>query len=800
MGLISEHLQRITNAGRGELAVNQLLDLQSAFGIPHFQRGSVWNTDSISLLLESVFYGTPCGSILLWVPRHPEKEGIPFVPGQRATHFLIDGQQRVRSLIKVFGSSAQQAGGDDDDDNTPADTSGGRKHLWCLNLARINDLDGIIQPDFIEYPLFMYLQDPRSTRSRYRYNLVPLSVLVSGEVNADRWGDLRAVTSRQDTLAESLARIDLPRQCRQMLEQLFDIKVFTETSLRYQLAEVINMYNRINSAGIRVEAEERAYAALAGVYPGIGTWLQDLFTFVEGAGTHTSDSLRLRDDGLRRRKEARFGFKMYMRVLLQAYNYHKSSSFGPNNLSFENLMTFAEEIANKEKKASADQVFADAAFAVRAAVQILRDVLYCDDLRFVPDAASLQPFFLLMFKYFAPRAGQATASLDDHRGLLGFVILGMMLEQLPQENIRAMLEEMDESSSIRQCITAIRQRWPVSYKGLLTSLRETSTVQNRYTLVLYWLLRKNGARDFSYELQFPDAYDTIAELRKNILEGSLDTSFTPEKQHLIPIEVLKGCYADLRKKGSRISDHISNNIGNITYISSALNSFDGGVGAQPLVLMGEDEANLQSHYLLGPRRVVLTGYNDILRTAPELQRALFEKWIEKRTDLICIGLISWLTKLRESSCPSVRIEPRPREFSAAFADAIRRFDLDDDLEDVVIASIEKESRFSLRTHKAVFEDSKNRFALGFESTEHKRDLVVLSITLTPQRVSLDFGKAPKTLEELARQTVLSMPAGEDTLSWTRGSKTQDRDRESVLMALEFMARSPLKGGTAASSV
>ena len=46
-------------------------------GIPHFQRGLVWGEESVSLLLESLYFETPCGELVLWRPRYPKKEGIP---------------------------------------------------------------------------------------------------------------------------------------------------------------------------------------------------------------------------------------------------------------------------------------------------------------------------------------------------------------------------------------------------------------------------------------------------------------------------------------------------------------------------------------------------------------------------------------------------------------------------------------------------------------------------------------------------------------------------------------------------
>src|SRR2546422_36260 len=68
------------------------------FGIPHFQRGLVWGTDAVSLLLESLFFGTPCGLIILWEPREPLQHGIPLAASDVFRYLVVDGQQRIRSL------------------------------------------------------------------------------------------------------------------------------------------------------------------------------------------------------------------------------------------------------------------------------------------------------------------------------------------------------------------------------------------------------------------------------------------------------------------------------------------------------------------------------------------------------------------------------------------------------------------------------------------------------------------------------------------------------------------------------
>jgi len=45
--------------------VKDLIGFYGVMGIPHFQRGLVWSDENTSLLLESLYFDTPCGTIIL---------------------------------------------------------------------------------------------------------------------------------------------------------------------------------------------------------------------------------------------------------------------------------------------------------------------------------------------------------------------------------------------------------------------------------------------------------------------------------------------------------------------------------------------------------------------------------------------------------------------------------------------------------------------------------------------------------------------------------------------------------------
>jgi len=108
--------------------LHELLDKASAPGgatmlIPDLQRPYVWTPNQVTLLIDSLVRGWPFGTLLLWKVTHQELHGIPFRPfwtvvnrigeltGTQVTqmnppaeyHMVLDGQQRVQSLLMALG-------------------------------------------------------------------------------------------------------------------------------------------------------------------------------------------------------------------------------------------------------------------------------------------------------------------------------------------------------------------------------------------------------------------------------------------------------------------------------------------------------------------------------------------------------------------------------------------------------------------------------------------------------------------------------------------------------------------------
>lgn len=83
--------------------------------IPAFQRGFVWDSDSVAFLMDSIYKGYPFGTIQLWRTREKlqtEKQFGPFKLFDRDDEYpidyVLDGQQRVTSIFGVFQSEIQE--------------------------------------------------------------------------------------------------------------------------------------------------------------------------------------------------------------------------------------------------------------------------------------------------------------------------------------------------------------------------------------------------------------------------------------------------------------------------------------------------------------------------------------------------------------------------------------------------------------------------------------------------------------------------------------------------------------------
>ncbi|MEU1686867.1 DUF262 domain-containing protein [Micromonospora sp. NPDC005707] len=99
------HVERI------DRSIGELIDQISSAEImlPEIQREYVWKPTQVAKLMDSIYRGYPFGSLLFWqtdeVPETRDMSvGGPEVKPLRPPLFLLDGQQRLTSLHRVFNN------------------------------------------------------------------------------------------------------------------------------------------------------------------------------------------------------------------------------------------------------------------------------------------------------------------------------------------------------------------------------------------------------------------------------------------------------------------------------------------------------------------------------------------------------------------------------------------------------------------------------------------------------------------------------------------------------------------------
>src|SRR5689334_1743312 len=96
---------------RAALPVGELMNQisRSEILLPELQRDYVWRPTQVAKLVDSLYRGFPCGSLLFWQADDAPITRDLMVSGQPGTPFrqpiyLLDGQQRLTSLHRVFAN------------------------------------------------------------------------------------------------------------------------------------------------------------------------------------------------------------------------------------------------------------------------------------------------------------------------------------------------------------------------------------------------------------------------------------------------------------------------------------------------------------------------------------------------------------------------------------------------------------------------------------------------------------------------------------------------------------------------
>lgn len=675
----------------GACSVSDIIHWFPKLGIPHFQRGLVWNSESVSLLLESLFSGTPCGILILWQPADLTREGVPLSKKGNLEFLILDGQQRIRSLWETLGPIHNGDDQDEEDD----DGQNGPTRAWCLNLERLDRFpsDG---SDQSRYRLFtrVRLFPPRDPG--FRYNLIPLQLLLdrslqdlfdkSDTVHRSAWSKIRESDMVRDSAKAWLAAdLDNIKQRVSAIYEnaLFNVRVLREKDGKHNGASVVALYNRINSGGMRVEAEEKAYSRLVSLRPETTKWLRGVFDALHPADGVGGSAIG-RDDMLKRQKEKSFGFKLFIRTFIQICSYHFNYEIGAQSFSFK-VLDNTQLCKVLGDRCVADDKVEQLFEGTKNVLAFVRDAIVdlgCDTFQMLPDATSLWPAFQLLIRY---------PSLMDRqdgcgkRVLRALILRLMLAPQLNTRDVLRLVSVVDDSKNAVDCLRLLSadQALHIEKRHLRRSLEQANSLMDRYVLMLYWLLRRNEATDF--------LCPWLEEMRLKAIEeevgrraAPLNAGVDPEKQHVVPYSTLEVLY-DIKSRG-RISRHGANNIGNLTYISHALNNHRTGLGADALRLGEEkDKENLRNHFLEGGKGLHKL-FKDIVEKAASRKgtsRRLFERFCRIRRERIARGFAKWVNEEPLDRILEERVEPDKRRFYDTLEDTVRATNYPDAIKDAL---------------------------------------------------------------------------------------------------------------------
>jgi hypothetical protein len=648
------------------IKVSEVLDLFPHLGIPHFQRGRVWNASAIGALLESLFHETPCGSFVFWRSPDNESFGIPLAAdrSEGIEYLVVDGQQRIRSLYDAFHDARLSA--DDDAAVDPTQSDEGGTKLWCVNLAKAPGFGEAVKSRVRNFPLFVYCADPAIAKvtSPLRDNVLPLREILG----TPTWEDLSQYRDRIVWRAGAPSEGDeakasgLYQDLRRGVLAIKDREFFVAIRESHSMAPMADLYNRINAGGKLVETEERAFAALVGMQReghSVSDGLRGVFESVHPEKKPSrQDDLGRHDELIKREEERAFGFKLFLRVFLQVCQHHFGYRQPKTDFSFD--LVGQEKFRDRFARLKPEEVgwlWAEAGRVLKLVKEgLLAEQLKCDDLRMLPDATSLMPLNQLLIQF---------RELEEakYRSLLAGLCLRLVLGEFNSREIfRWVSAVADPNGHAFEVVPGVQKE--VSRRvseGLRSGLEDANSIQHRHVLILYWLQRHLGARDF--------LYSAVANPKKDLQppEPALCRDVEPEKQHLVPFSNADAIFGE---RPRRTESHAFNSIGNLTYISSQLNGLT-ALGDDFADLDEEQRAapqNLAAHLLVGPEhQEPLKHYlwlRERLQSAPAVPdsaqgldevESKFNAFVSSRRRLIQGALEGWLRQLDTDAAQGLKL-------------------------------------------------------------------------------------------------------------------------------------------------
>jgi len=633
------------------MTVRELLDLRDHLAVPHFQRGQVWGTRDQAALLESLSDGTPIGTFLLWESGNPTEDGEALLEAKGPLrHLVIDGQQRLSTMISELLPATKGV--------QPARAD---EPQWCLNLNAVPECQQFVKdPGGRRRGRFAQVRDPRwlktNRETHHRqggesfWNYVPLWVFfLKNEDDFLTQARERCKEAVEKSIGELLIRLRKPLW--RMREQSVWVVTYGQQTT---FDEMLRLYVRINSTGSAAQAEERAFAEVQRVDREAHQRIRDIFRDIHPDRPGTRDHLK-------RMREAQMGFKFFLRTFVQVCAWHLRMSKEALSPSLDFIDRESDMRKLEALKSLSPQLWDRTAEIVRfLSKKILDKHLGIDDPRFLPATSPLLPLIqcLVMFP-----------SLRDEKcaPLLASFSLTLLLERPSQQTRDKMMEKIIRQRTAADALGCLDEYCKNSIAHIRGIISQASGERHHATLLLYGLLRMRGARDFSYGLNTRDLARMPKEGREQVL---LAKEWAPEAQHIIPLNSLKHTVLEpgmgpseaanqfdeeVEARGPRGRKGPANSIGNLTYISKALNSWEHGLGPRLFDSVNEDPDNLSAHLLSDFGKPELKTRLDALTQCKANERVdgvAYTSFVDLRTGIIGDAFVDWIRGL-SSSHPSV---------------------------------------------------------------------------------------------------------------------------------------------------
>lgn len=221
--------------------------------LPEFQRGYVWNTDQVRALVRSMYRGHPTGHLLIWRTYRPGKIRGETRDSDGYSRLLLDGQQRLTSLYTLFEGAA------------PPFYEGESLFFDLYFNARTEEFrfwqSTIMKDEPTWISVAQFLGDGGVAAVLRR---------IGSMTDSDR-----ELFSDGDVL-ERLGQLDQLRNYRYTLDTLQGDDLDVE--------EVVQIFNRVNSAGTPLKKHDLALAHVCSVWPEARREMRKFTDEMEAAG------------------------------------------------------------------------------------------------------------------------------------------------------------------------------------------------------------------------------------------------------------------------------------------------------------------------------------------------------------------------------------------------------------------------------------------------------------------------------------------------------------------------------------